>query len=72
MKNPINKKVRIAFNVLSGIMLVVLMLMVGVILFQRIATGEPRVFGYQFYVILTDSMSPELVPGDVILSKEVT
>lgn len=40
-----------------------------IVIVQMFSGKEPDLFGYRFYYILTDSMSPELVPGDVVLSK---
>jgi signal peptidase len=39
-------------------------------LFIQLLRGEtPSLFGYRFYYVLTDSMSPTIEPKDVILSK---
>lgn len=40
-----------------------------IVIVQMVSGKEPNLFGYRFYYILTDSMSPELLPGDVVLSK---
>lgn len=40
-----------------------------IVIVQMVSGKEPNLFGYRFYYILTDSMSPELVQGDVVLSK---
>ena len=56
----------------AGIALTSVISVILIILFIQIASGrETEIFGYRFYVVMTDSMSPELEPGDVILSKSV-
>lgn len=40
-----------------------------IVIVQMFSGKEPDLFGYRFYYILTDSMSPELQPGDVVLSE---
>lgn len=40
-----------------------------IVIVQLFSGKEPNVFGYRFYYILTDSMSPELRSGDVVLSR---
>lgn len=39
------------------------------ILIQVIGGSTPSLFGYRFYFVLTESMSPTLEPKDIILSK---
>lgn len=38
---------------------------------QSISGKKASLFGYRYYVVLTDSMSPTLLPDDVILSKAI-
>ena len=40
------------------------------IMISKVTGNSPSLFGYQFYVIITPSMEPELHVGDVILSKK--
>lgn len=42
------------------------------IMIFKMSGKNPTLFGYQFYVIISPSMEPELCVGDVILSKEYT
>lgn len=62
------KKVR---NVLSVSVLVILVLFVLFVTFQRISGKPPSIFGYQIYRVSSASMEPDLLVGDVILSKQV-
>ncbi len=50
-----------------GRSLLTLTLVVSAVLFLFLAIG-PRVFGYQTSTMLTASMSPEINPGDVVVS----
>lgn len=65
------KTFRIVTNTISTVVFVIMILFIGVIMFQRIAVGESEIFGFRFFVILTDSMTPDLAVGTVIASKEV-
>ena len=69
MKN--NSKFKKVTSVVSTIIFVVFALTIASVFFQMIKGQEPNIFGYRFYVVVTDSMSPELEVGDVILSKSV-
>ena len=42
------------------------------IMIFKMSGKNPTVFGYQFYVIVSPSMEPQLSVGDVILSKKYT
>lgn len=33
---------------------------------------QPKIFGYKFYVVLTGSMKPNIEPGDLIVTKEIS
>ena len=62
------KKVLKAFSWILTIFVVVIMISVFV---NRISGKTPKVFGYSIYRIGSDSMTPSLQVGDVILSKSV-
>jgi len=56
----------------SGVLVVILCLVIiaFVVVFVQIGQGKtPSLLGYRFYYVLTDSMTPAIKPGDVILSK---
>ena len=56
-----------------GTAIFVIVTIAVIYLFVRIMTGrKAEIFGYRFYVVVTDSMTPELEVGAVILSKSVT
>lgn len=67
-------KGRKVYRIVSSIITtVVLLFLCAVALFaiiQRSTDKSPNLFGYYTYTVLTDSMEPTLVPGDVILSKK--
>ena len=41
------------------------------VLTLRFLGESPSVFGYSFYYVLTESMEPEIMAGDMILGKAV-
>lgn len=63
------KKITLVVNILSWIVFGIIVLAVFSVLIQTISGQTPNLFGYRYYYVLTSSMSPELEPGDVILSK---
>ena len=56
-------------DILKMIVFVVLLLFVVATVYQKIFPNNPSVFGFRTYSIITDSMSPKLKKGDVILVK---
>ncbi len=74
MKKDITKVKKI-FNGVITAFLALLFIFIAVVLcsvFVTIGSGKtPDVFGYQFYVVVSESMSPTLEVGDVLISKKV-
>lgn len=62
---------RIVKNTVCWVLIAALSLTVLVFLITRINGGTPTVFGYTIQRISTGSMEPELMVGDVILSKDI-
>ena len=67
-KTP-KKGLKLAVNIATWTIFGIIFLAVLSVLIQSIMGVPPNIFGYRFYFVLTSSMSPELEPGDVILSK---
>lgn len=61
---------RKTLNVISTILLVVMIAVVVVIFATRLSGNTPNLFGYQVFRVLSDSMTPTLEVGDVILVKD--
>lgn len=61
--------VKIALDVLLGLIVAIEILVIGGIIYSRVTGGVPNIFGYNFYVIISDSMEPEIMVDDVIISK---
>ena len=61
-KTNVLKKI---LSILGGVLIAVAFLLI-----VKISGGVPSFFGYNMYVIVSPSMSPELEVGDVIISKE--
>jgi len=58
-------------NIISTVILVVLIVFVVILFVIRASGKTPTIFGYQVSRVLTGSMEPELMKGDVILIKSV-
>ena len=71
-----SKKIKkVVGSVVFGALVVVLaalFLAVGWVLVQMAQGKTPSLFGYRFYYVLTDSMTPTYAVGDVVLGKEVS
>jgi len=61
--------VKRALDILLAIIVAIEILVIGVIIYSRVTGGVPNIFGYNFYVIISDSMEPEIMVDDVIISK---
>lgn len=60
--------------ILSGLLIAVFLVVLSLFIAVFVQTAQhksPTLFGYRFYYILTDSMSPTLNPGDIIISKAI-
>ncbi len=64
----LKKTASIVTYILLGVICVILVSVV----FSRFLGKNPSIFGYQFNVIITPSMQPEINVGDVIISKNYT
>lgn len=62
---------RVIKNVICWTLIVVLVFAVITFLLTRVSGGTPSLFGYTVQRVTTGSMQPELMVGDVILSKKV-
>lgn len=57
-------------NILATVLLVLMTLLVVFVFIQRLTGKAPKMFGYQLFNVVTDSMVPKLNVGDVILVNE--
>lgn len=64
-------KLKKVLNVFSTIILIVLVLFVIFAFITRLSGEAPSVFGFRLYRVQSESMSPTLKVGDVILDKKV-
>jgi signal peptidase I len=39
------------------------------VMWAKLNGGQPRLLGYSFHIVLTDSMTPDINPGDFVLGK---
>lgn len=58
-------------NLILIIVLFILAFVIALTVFTRITGNTPSLFGYSIFRVSTGSMEPELMVGDVILTKEV-
>lgn len=58
-------------NIFSTIILIILVAVVVVVVVLRVSGNTPNFFGYMIFRVSTGSMEPQLMVGDVILSKTV-
>ena len=58
-------------NVILIIVIFILAFVIALTVFTRITGNTPSLFGYSIFRVSTGSMEPELMIGDVILTKEV-
>ena len=72
---PKNKKkksvLRRIIDVISTIVLVLAFAILGFSIYSRMTGSNPTIFGFNFYLVLTDSMTPEIHPDDLVIAKEV-
>lgn len=70
-KNSIkdNKGFKIIWNTIKGICIVLIVLIVGVIVVQRVSNNKFTLGGYSIFTVVTESMLPEYKVGDMLLAK---
>ena len=55
---------------LSMAIVIIEIVIIAVLVITKMSGGVPSLFGHNFYVIASPSMSPELEVGDIIISKK--
>ena len=58
-------------NIFLTVILILLVVLIAFIMFVRISGKTPNIAGYMVFRVSTGSMEPDLMVGDVILSKSV-
>ena len=53
-------------RVVTGILVIVLVSLVGVVISTKMTEGEPEIFGYQLKTVLSGSMEPDIQTGSLI------
>lgn len=69
--NKLKKIIGTSVSVILATVLVALFVAVASVLIQIGKGQTPSLLGYRFYYVLTDSMTPTYVPGDIVLGKVV-
>lgn len=57
-------------NVISTVIFVLILILTAVMFLARARGEAPKLFGYRFLRVVTDSMEPEIMVGDVVICKE--
>lgn len=75
MAKETQSKAKKIYNIVSTVIIaaifVFLVVVVGLMLWQRKSGGDTSIFGYYLFDVLTDSMSGTIEPHEVILSKKI-
>lgn len=58
-------------DVFSTVILVIALLILGFAMYSRLTGGNASFFGYNFYLVLTDSMTPEIQVDELVIAKQV-
>ena len=66
-----NKFLKIFLTVIKTVFIVVILLFVSFVLFQRFSKNNKSIFGYRMFAVVTGSMEPKYQIGDVLLCKDV-
>lgn len=53
-------------RVVTGILVIVLVSLVGLVISTKMTDGEPEIFGYQLKTVLSGSMEPDIQTGSLI------
>lgn len=65
-----NKAINIVYKIIKTILTVILVLFLVVIIVQRISKNNVSVGGFKVFTIVSNSMVPKYVIGDILISKE--
>lgn len=56
---------------LTGLFIILLVSIAGIVISTKITDGEPSLFGYQFKTVLSGSMEPKIQTGSIITVKSI-
>lgn len=58
-------------NICSNAVLVLAILVIGSLLVTGITTGRPNVFGFRVYYIMSESMEPTIMTGQIVVGQTI-
>ncbi len=64
------KKIKIASTILTAIVLALSMILLVTAVISRLNNKTPSVFGYSFHYVVSQSMEPEIMVGDMVIAKK--
>lgn len=67
-----NKKIKTILKTFKIILTVIVVIILGAVIIQRVSNNKINFLGYGIYTIISDSMKPEYEIGDMFLAKEVS
>lgn len=72
IRNILNNKIfKFTFGLFKFVLTVVLLAMLLIIIVQRVSNNNIAVGGYRIFSVVTQSMEPEYMVGDILVAKEV-
>lgn len=66
-----NKVLKIIGNILYALMIVLVILMLGIVIMQRVTNNNITIGGFRMFSVATGSMVPVYNVGDILISKEI-
>ena len=66
-----NKLIKTIFKTIKIILTIIVVIILGAVILQRVTNNKINFLGYGIYTIVSESMKPEYEIGDMFLSKEV-
>lgn len=63
--------IKTIFKAIKIILTVVVVIILGAVILQRVSNNKISFFGYGIYTIISESMKPEYEIGDMLVSKEI-
>lgn len=65
------KILNILWSIIKGFTTLLIVLVVLIIVLQRVTNGKITLGGYSIFIVVTESMVPKYVVGDMLLAKKV-
>ncbi|MEG1710310.1 MAG: signal peptidase I [Clostridia bacterium] len=70
MSDKTKKIISVTISIISYVIVAIAIIIMVVVMIARINGSQPKLFGYTFHLVVTDSMTPEIAVGDLVIAKE--